>query len=272
MPRPRSNPADLASRKPVWQWYRIGLQFTGRFAASLPKDPQEIRAMLTHRMPEEAPPQAFAAFQQQQANRVSQIDALVAQVVEEVGVGEDGDTEPEFATATFKHNGLGIFYEPRTIRGHFKDCAQQLGPFFNPVLAAFKAKVANHIYVGDLDGDTRDNAPIYLWRQNERITKVDGTETRYIQAMTRQGPRSTVKFIEYVEAPMIEFTLKALNDGVIRMDHIQTLLEYGGTHGMGQERSQQWGQYEVTMFKLLSAPPPGKPGALAYLAAGLDTP
>ena len=63
--------------------------------------------------------------------------------------------------------------------------------------------------------------------------------------MTRQGPRSAIKYIDYVNSPFFEFNIKLMNDGIISMKHIESILQYGSVHGMGAERSQGWGRYSV---------------------------
>jgi hypothetical protein len=47
----------------------------------------------------------------------------------------------------------------------------------------------------------------------------------------------------------LNFTLRVLEDGVIDRDILEAIFEYGGTHGMGQERSQDWGKYELVKLE-----------------------
>ena len=197
----------------MWKQYEVRLQIEGRFAAALPKTQEEVQQMLEHRMPTKAPDNPVP------------IDQLAEQITEEVGV------EPEFGWATFKRNSDGLYYEGRCVRGHIKDCAQQISSFF-PDTRAFKAKVANKVYV--------ETDIIPLGKQQP-----DGSEQRFIQIMTRQGPRSTYKFIDYVENPLLTFYLRVLDDGVITEEMLIAIFEYGGMHGLGQERSQGWGRYRL---------------------------
>lgn len=201
----------------MWKRYVVKLQMTGRFAASIPKTDKEIMGMLEHRMPASKPEGAMP------------VEELAEQVAAEVGA------EPEIGWATFKRDDKGLYYEGRCIRGHIKDCAQQVAPFF-PAIRAFKSKVANKVYVED--------EKIYLDK-----SKPDGYEQRFIQVMTKPGPRSTYKFLDYVEKPELVFTLKVLEDGIINREILEAIFEYGGTHGMGQERGQSWGRYEVKELK-----------------------
>jgi len=77
-----------------------------------------------------------------------------------------------------------------------------------------------------------------------------GTEARYVQVVTRMGPRSTIKYVDYLEQPTLVFDLKVLNDGVITLDILKTIFDYGSIHGIGQERSQGWGRYTFDITKI----------------------
>lgn len=210
----------------MWKKYEVELSFTTPFASSTPKNPLDIEAMLKAKMPSEAPPNAIP------------LDKLAEQVGEEVEATE----EVERGYATFKRDGNGLYYEARCVRAHIKDCANQLQGLLG--IKALKAKVANRVYV--------EPAKIYLGKDTTVLypySEPDGNETRIIHAMTPKGPRSSLKVIDYVEKPWLKFNLKVMEDGVISQAILEAIFEYGGTHGMGQERSQDWGKYEVVKLQ-----------------------
>lgn len=213
--------------KPMWLYYQVTLQFDGPFASAIPKDPHEIRAMLEHRMPANPPAGA------------TPIDELAEQVAQEV----QADEVPQPGWSTFKQDENGLYYEGRCVRGHLKDVALQVASFMTETKAGktevvknFRSKFVNKTYV------VTNKIPLGK-------KEPDGNEQRFIQVMTRQGPRSSFKFIDFVDSPRMTFVLKVLNDGVIREEHLRTIFEYGGTHGMGQERSQDWGRYALVDLK-----------------------
>ncbi|KKL94658.1 hypothetical protein LCGC14_1862490 [marine sediment metagenome] len=221
--------------KGMWLRYQVELQMTGRFAASLPRTKEEIAAMLQHRMPANPP------------DNYTPVDELTEEVAAKVGAdlvaeaaGEAEEEEVKFGWATFPSNDGGIYYEGRCVRGHLKDCAMQVRSFIKPEIKALKAKVANKVYV------MTDIIPL-------GVKEVAGTETRYVQVMTMQGPRSTIKYVDYLEKPALLFELKVLNDGVITLATLEAIFDYGSIHGLGQERSQGWGRYE---FKITELPQP----------------
>ena len=201
----------------MWKKYEAELQMTGRFAASLPQTKEEIQKMLENRMPVN-PPTDFTP-----------IDELVDLVAEKVTptLGEE-EEEFKYGWATFPRNEEGLYYEGRCIRGHIKDCANQIRDLLE--VKALKAKVANKVYV------MTDVIPL-------GATEPVGTEQRFVQVMTRLGPRSTIKFIDYLEKPTLTFRLNVLDDGIITKEILNSIFEYGSVHGLGQERSQGWGRY-----------------------------
>lgn len=207
----------------MWDKYEVELKMTGRFAAALPRTKEEIQKMLKNRMPLN-PPENFTP-----------IEELAGEVAAKVGADEG--EELAYGWATFPKNDEGLYYEGRCLRGHIKDCANQVRDTFKPEVKALKAKVANKVYV------MTDIIPL-------GAKESAGTEQRFIQVLTRQGPRSTIKYIDYLEKPTLKFRLNVLADGVITEDILRAIFEYGGVHGLGQERSTGWGRYTFTLAKL----------------------
>ena len=205
----------------MWKKYNVKLHFTTPFASSTPKNPKDIEAMLIARAPSKPPENPIP------------LPELAEQVAEEVEAGE----EVERGYATFKRDENGLYYEARCVRAHIKDCANQLQGLLG--IKALKSKVANRVYV--------EPDKIYLDK-----SEPDGSETRIVHAMTMKGPRSSLKTIDFVDKPVLKFTLKVMDDGVIDRDILEAIFEYGGEHGMGQERSQDWGKYELVKLQEMS--------------------
>ena len=70
------------------------------------------------------------------------LEELEQEIVEKVGAEEE---ELAYGWATFCRDDKGLYYEGRCIRGHLKDCANQLQGFLK--IKALKSKVANKVYV-----------------------------------------------------------------------------------------------------------------------------
>ena len=208
----------------IWNRYQITLQMEGEFGASIPNTEIEIRGKLENRMPKNKPDGGQP----------------IEDLVEEVSSQVDTEEETEFGWLTFKRDDEGLLYEGRCIRGHLKDCALAVKDFF-PDIKVFRSKVVNRMYI--------EESMIPVYKDDVRVTEPDEAQQRFIQVMTRQGPRSTIKYVDYVDSPTITFHIRLLNDGLIDIDHIKTMFEYGATHGMGAERSQGWGRYSVVDIK-----------------------
>ena len=150
----------------------------------------------------------------------------------------------------FKEDTAGLWYEGRCVRGHLKDCALQVAKFYDgtsankeagfPTIKNFRSKFVNAVYVDELK--------IPVMRGGERVTKADESVERFIQVMTRQGPRSSIKYVDCVNESVITCTLNVQKgQREIGLSEIESVLEYGEVHGMGAERSQQWGRYTWTI-------------------------
>lgn len=205
----------------LWLTYQVELLFTSPLASGTPKRPGDIKAMLEARMPTSVPANAQPLLE----------------LGEEIGEEVEASEEVTKGYATFKRDDHGLYFEARCVRAHIKDCASRLQGILG--IAALKAKVANRVYV--------EPPRLYLGKD-----KPDGTETRIIHVIVRQGPRSGFKDIDYVEDAHLKFSLKVLNDGLINENILQAIFEYGGVHGMGQERSQDFGRYQVAKLALVS--------------------
>lgn len=233
----------------MWKKYEVELKMEGRFAASLPKTKEEIEQMLQHRMPI-TPPENFTP--------IAKLTEEVARKVAAPTEGEEEEEELKYGWATFPKNEEGLYYEGRCIRGHLKDCANQIKDLLDPAVKALKAKVANKVYV------MTDVIPLLIWEDDEPHKKGDipmtrslrtakeiaGTEQRFVQVMTRLGPRSTIKYVDYLDKPTLKFRLNVLDDGIITREILDSIFEYGSIHGLGQERSQGWGRYEFTITEV----------------------
>jgi len=244
MPKPKIEKEDIH----MWKKYEVELKMLDKFAASLPKTKEEIQAMLENRMPSK-PPENFTP--------IAELTEEVAEKVATPAEGEEEEEELKYGWATFPRNEEGLYYEGRCIRGHLKDCANQIKDV-KPEVRALKAKVANKVYV------MTDIIPLLIWEDDKplkegepsptrslrRAKEIAGTQQRFVQVMTRQGPRSTIKYVDYLEKPTLKFRLSVLEDGIITKEILTSIFEYGSIHGLGQERSQGWGRYDFTITEV----------------------
>lgn len=222
--------------KPMWNYYYVELKLLNQLGASLPDTREEIRKLLEARQPAKAPPDA------------TPLPTLTDQVAEEVGVTEEPEAQ-EVTRTQFKSDENGLYYEGRCVRGHLKGCALQISQLF-PDIHGFKAKVASKVHVVEFKLPLGKREPDGKAEQRD---PGENLELRYIQAMTRQGARSSRKLIDFVWQPTLKFHLKVLNDGVIQKHHLEAIFHFGSTQGIGQERSQMWGRYNLVALQEVTA-------------------
>lgn len=210
----------------MWRYYEVELQFEDRFASALPKNPKELEDMFFHRMPSEK----SIEKREERGENIVPAEEMVERIKAEV----QADEEAPMGYATFKRDEGGLYYEARCVKSHMEDSAEQIRSLLD--IRALRPKVKNRVYVKP--------QRIYLDKENP-----DGYEVKPVQAMTRRGPISTLKCIDYLLMPLMKFRLKVLDDDVITKSILDAIFEYGGEHGMGQERGEDWGKYKVVKFE-----------------------
>jgi hypothetical protein len=201
----------------LWKLYTVKIKFKDKLVGGYPKNADAEAAMLKARGLEDLiPPQADTSGMTKE-----ELDAIKVSAVDKSSVG-------------FKADETGPYLESRCIKAMFKECANILkGPQVLNV-KNFKSKLAERVFV------VEDR--IYLGREP------DGTDNRVVHVMTAMGPRSSMKFFDYYERPEIAFTLKVLQDDVVRESHLRTILEYAQDNGLGADRSQGFGQFDLLEF------------------------
>lgn len=84
--------------------------------------------------------------------------------------------------------------------------------------------------------------------------KPDGTDEKPIHVMTPQGPRTALKRVDYVTGAVISFRLWVLETEPaekrrITEDDVVRVLTLAQEDGLGADRSQQQGKFDVVHFK-----------------------
>jgi len=215
--------------KSMFKEYRVKILFEHQFAAGIPEDPNRLLDFLDARTPTKEPEDAIP------------LDDL-AEIISDQILPSNDSSEEAAMTTTFKTQDGDLVYEARCVKAHLKDCAFILSKNYLEK-RGLKTAVANRIQVNP--------EMLPLSRNGVTLKDVDDKEIRPITVPTRQGPRTAVKIVKYVNAPNMEFTLKVLDDGVVDIDLLNTLFEYGGTmKGMGQDRNMGWGRYKYEIKEI----------------------
>lgn len=231
----------MSSKNAVPLWTRIGitLSIKNRVVGGVPTDPKLISGWLSANMPD-----VDAAEREKLATAtLAQLPALT-------------EEKAEGMWTTFKRDASGLYIEGRQVKAMFKESANILrdmltkadkktkgeGDSSKSKYTNLKAKLAERLFVED--------DKIFFKRDKKNILAPDGNEERAIHVMTAQGPRTALKRVDYVSAPAaIIFTCRFLNDGVVDLGLIETLLEHSSWNGLGADRSQGNGLFEVSEVK-----------------------
>ena len=207
----------------MWEKYEVTMTFEHRVCGSVPQSKELVPIWIKSRMPKNKPENGMNAEELEQ----EVLDTMQQEMEEKTTLG-------------FQQVAGTLAARGGTIKAHLKDCANQIKDAIKPQIKAFRAKIANKVYVED------------YWVQFERdgktINQIDGSFEQPVHVMTPMGPRNALKVIGYLEYPMFKFTLMLLPDKEITIDSVKHIFEYGSVHGYGGERGMGEGRYtfEIT--------------------------
>lgn len=218
----------------MWRTLKVELEFsegedrTGRLCGSVPLSKELIRPWLEAR---KASDSRYRRLKKEEADNGEQV-----QTIEELEEELDKTVEDvqERTTVGFEKDDKGLFLHFRSIRGHIKDCANQVREFVG--IPAFKSKVANCVHVVE--------PRIYLGR-----LETDGEYEQPVHVFSPAGPRNALKCIRFVKDVNLSFHLRIFNGGAVTDESLRKIFEYGSVHGLGGERSMGEGRYLLKTFE-----------------------
>lgn len=246
----------------MWKRFTITLAVKNRVVGGIPTNPELIKGWVAANMPD--------ISEEEKAKLAAATASQLPEMTEEKADG---------MYTTFKRDELGIYFEGRNVKSMLKECANIL----REKLIASEKKNAKAVAVEPPkpEGEEKDKPKgkkekaekvqksrftnlkarlaerifveedkIRFIRDGKPLMAVDGDEERAIHVMTAQGPRTALKRCDFVNAPCeLSFTVRVMDDGLIDSDLIETLLEFGGWNGLGADRSQGNGMFELKGIK-----------------------
>ncbi len=195
----------------MWRHHTVTLQFRDKIAGGIPKSTGMIEGWLNARNKPE----------------------LIDQTAEEMG--DQLDETIDTMWTGFKSDEKGLYIETRQVKAMFKEAANVIRHAIG-FKGFMRARIAEKVFIYP--------DKVYLG-----VTEPSGREEKPIHVMTRQGLRSALKRYDYVERPRITFNLKVLDDGQITDKHLGDILEYAQDAGLGADRSQGMGKFDLVEFK-----------------------
>jgi len=226
----------------LWQKLEITLLIRNRIVGGIPTSPDLIEGWIASNMKE-------VAKEEREKLKEATLKELPAATEERA----------QQMWTTFKVDQHQVpYFEARCVKASLKEGANVLRELLiaeerknkkegDPTKSRFtglKAKLAERLFVED--------EPIYFMRDGQKLKKVDGSEERAIHVMTALGPRTALKRYDFVNAPCeLKFQARYLKDKVVDVDLLKVLLEYGSYNGLGADRSQNNGLFEVGSITLV---------------------
>lgn len=214
----------------LYDRYRIGITIRERMDGGVPKDPKLIEqwvAAKTGHKDEET--------QKQVESHMPDVEAAADEVAETMWCGFKRDVEREF-----------IFIETRQVKAMLRECCVVLG--ITKKKRGSRQVIQHGFEIKGLEGGSK--IPINV--------KSEGTHEGAIHVMTPQGPRSALKRVDYVGPDSsLVFELWVLGTHHTETRHlgekdIRRMFALAQEDGLGANRSQGSGKFDVTEFEVLA--------------------
>ncbi len=212
---------DFSSRA-LYDIYQVTVKFREKICGGFPKNPDLIKDWI----------KAGTGFDDKQT-----------EVQTQEALKELTDTVTEKSWNTFKADKeKGIYIESRQIKALFKECATMLR--FTKNKRGSKDLLQHGFEIKAMDGGQRH----YLGRKEP-----DGNEEGPIHVQTPQGPRTALKKVDYCEGVELTFEIWVLkthpaDSRYLGEKDIVEMLTFGQEDGIGADRSQGMGKFDVTDF------------------------
>jgi hypothetical protein len=216
----------------LYSIYRVKLQFSGKVAGGIPKDPSLIESWVKART---------GYDDEETRNQIENAKALTEGSLED-GIAGIVDDAIEKNQTIFLRDEEGPYLEARCVKACFRDVLS-IGRVFTNKKGS--KQIYQHAFVIKNADDGSDR--IYL------DGGVEGIDERPIHVMTARGPRTAIKRMAVITAPFAEFEVWVLKTHHrearhLTDDDIRTALLVMQHNGLGASRSQGYGQFELLQF------------------------
>lgn len=246
---PQSRRSVFADDAPLFLEYRTQLQFRGKIAGGIPKDPKVIEGWL----------RAKAGVTQDEEVRHMMVRTLIELGAELASDETDMDkiikASEEMAddvkTNGFKSDENGLYIEGRQVKAALKESANCLwagDQDWGKTRKGAKNFIAEHVFVKE--------DSIYLG-----VTEPTGVSLHIPHIKGKDGTRSALQYVEYVLRPLISLTVQVdalaeaeLSKETKKLVSVNTarwsqLWQHMQENGLGAMRGQGYGQFDVVLWE-----------------------
>ncbi len=224
--------------------YSVELTFEDKIMGGVPKNPKIVQGWLRSKAGITEARELFQVTARTMEENGTPLGvsptALVEMDADEMYNVIDQASEEQAAlksTNGFKVDEDGLYIEARQIQAMLKESTNVLfaGERWGKTKKGPKSFVAERVFARP----TR----IHLGREEP-----DGVESLVKHIQDQMGKRSTLGLCEYVKDATIEFNLEVLRDELTQEQWGQLFL-HAQSNGLGAERSQGFGRFEVTKWE-----------------------
>lgn len=214
--------------KTLYDVYSTTIRFRNRVCGGTPKNPDLLKGWI--------------------AATTEHNDATTDQQVNEARAALLEPTE-EKSWNGFRGDELhGLYLEARQVKALFRECATMLRVTLEK---RGSKQIFQHGF--EIKGALNPTHPERLYLGTKEPTaSAEGP----IHVDTAQGPRSAIKRVDYVENAMVTFEIWVLATDSGESRHIgekelTRMLKFGQENGLGSDRSQGHGKFDVTAFSVV---------------------
>lgn len=224
---PTQSAPPLREGLPQGRWalahYRVRLH-VDRLVGGIPKNPELIKAWLIGR------------------GVTLGVETLAKEEAAKLPP-EDENTIIEGAWKGFFKDEMGLFIEPRNIRGMLKQSARAIPEGGTKTVKAALKKLTDNLAIAP--------SRIRMGRSGKYLTEPDGCEERAVHVMTPKGPRTALKRSDYVLNVEVEFTMSPSHPDLTEA-WLKDLVEYASVYlGLGSDVSQEEGKFRLKDWEKL---------------------
>jgi len=221
---------DFDARE-LYDVYRVSIAMRDKICGGTPRNQDQIA---THIKIKTGHEDGTTLKQIEEAKAAMATTAAVEGLIEE---------EIEKSWNGFPSDEKGIFIWARQVKALFKECATMLRVTTQKLGSK---QIFQHGF--EIKGPDKYDR-IYLGRE-----KADGFDEGPIHVQTAQGPRTALKRVDYVENAKLNFEIWVLQTNAAEKRHvgeeeIRKMLTFGQENGLGADRSQGRGKFEVIEFE-----------------------
>lgn len=223
---------QLLDSSHLYNRYRIKIEVRERLDGGVPKDPKLIEGWV--------------------AAKTGHDDEKTKKLVEEHMPDIDPVTEgvAEGMWTGFKKDDTGHYIETRQVKALFRESATMLS--ITKKKRGSKQILQHGFEVRGENGGSK----IYLGTDGDGEKLIIEQEEKAIHVMTRQGPRSAIKRCDFATNAVLEWEVWILRTAPaetrrIGKTELELMLTHAQENGLGANRSQGSGKFDVTEFEVL---------------------